>query len=424
MKLSIKDSSKILFNTTVKLLFIFSLTAFVGDARAQSVNDDLQPKPAAKPSTPRRKGTRTTKPRPRTTFKKPAVNPPSAAPVNPSVTSPRQNPPVVNEPPAVVTPSIPAQTPDEILERYMNFQQSTGVTGKDWESVVSQTSVALQSNPNDLAKKAQLFIAQGELAYSRGDYSTALIQFNGAANALADSALPYYCIGKVYLVTKQPNQAQDAFEKSIKRKKDFALAYKGLGDLMTAQNKIKKADEYYKRAAQYGLTNGGSVTATNPGGNSSSGGVQSNPSPDSPSGNQGLVYDSEMKTARALTAQKKWQNSLEKLFSLEKSHPTAELYTAIGDNYRGLEQMLSAQQAYRKATEANSNSAPGFFKLGLVLLEMNEYRAASEALEKSLILDQAGKTINRSAARKMADKAGDKARELEKNTKKKNFLGF
>lgn len=422
MKLSIKDSSKILFNKTVKLLFIFSLTAFVGDARAQSVNDDLQPKTAAKRSTPRRKGTRTTKPRPRTTFKKPAISLPSAAPVNPSVTSPSKNPPVVNEPPAAVTPLIPTQTPDEILERYMNFQQSTGITGKDWESVVNQTSVALQSNPNDLAKKAQLFIAQGEIAYSRSDYSTALIQFNGAANALSDSALPYYCIGKVYLITKQPNQAQVAFEKSLKRKKDFALAYKGLGDLMTAQNKTKKADEYYKQAARYGLTNGDSRTGKNP--DPDSGGIASNAPADSTLGNQNSVYDAEIKAARTLTTQKQWQNSLEKLFPLEKNHPTAELYTAIGDNYFGLQQMLSAQQAFRKATEANPNTAQGFYKLGVVLLEMNEYRAASEALEKSIILDQSGKTINRSAARKMADKASDKARELEKNTKKKNFLGF
>lgn len=304
----------------------------------------------------------------------------------------------------------------------MNFQQSTSVTGKDWESVVSQTSAALQNNPNDSAKRAQMFIAQGELAYSRGDYSTALIQFNGAADQLSDSALPYYSIGKVYLITKQPNQAQDAFEKSIKRKKDFALAYKGLGDLMTAQNKIKKADEYYKQAARYGLTNGVAGTTNNSGGDPS--GAQTASPADTASGNQGSAYDLEMKTARALTAQKRWQNSLEKLFPLEKNHPTAELYAAIGDNYLGLEQMLSAQQAYRKATEANSNSASGFYKLGMILLEMNEYRAASEALEKSLILDQEGKTINRSAARKMADKAGEKARELEKNTKKKNFLGF
>lgn len=431
MKLSNENPTKNSLIKSIKLLFLFVLIAAASaSVNAQSINDDLQPaaRPSTKPLTvkpsapaaPRPKPVKPVKPvKPKPPVKKPFVKRPtnntSSAPATPTTATPlvEKTPPVA--PPLVAPPAetAPPATPSEIIERFMNFQQSENVTAKDWESVVKQTNQILQSDPSDKVARAQLSIAQGELAFSRGELSNALIQFNGAARIMPDSGLPHYGKGRVYLSTKQPEEAREAFERSVKLNKNFALGYKGLGDAMTAQNKTKKADEYYKLAARYGVA--GDVPAGGSG-NQASGQT----SPPIVVGSQPAVpelspYDRSLKTARELTAQKKWQKSLETLEPLVKTVPSADLFILMGDNYFGMQAWFSAQQAYRKATEANPNSALAFYKSGLVLFEMNEFQAASESFENALILDQPGTTINRAQARKLADKANEKAKDGKKN---------
>lgn len=379
---------------TGKIVFL-SLAVFAADVSAQKINDDLQPKTTPKKVT---KPVQTPKKKPvKVVKKKKTTTQPVSAPVTP--------------PPVVV------QSPAEIIKRFMDFQQSASVTVRDWESVVAQANTALQANPNDTTTKAQLFVAQGQLAFMRGDFSNALIHFNAASNALPESALPQYGIGKVYLATKQPNEAENAFEKAIKTDKNFALAYKGVGDALTAQGKTKKAQEYYKDAARVGLSGGNGVVATtNPVQNNQNNNVQT------PNTQPATPYEAELNEAKKLTVRKKWQDSLDKLTALSKTYPTADIYIAIGENYMGMEQWLSAQQAFRKATEVNPNSAVAFVKLGTVLSQLNEHQAAYEAFEKALILDQQGTTINRSLVRKMADKANEKAKDAKSGNKK--FLGI
>lgn len=376
-------------------IFFLSLVIFAVDVSAQKINEDLQPTSTPKKVT---KPIQTPKKKPVKTVKK-TKNPtqPVSVPVTPQ--------------PVVV------QTPAEIIKRFMDFQQSGSVTAKDWESVVAQANTTLQTNPNDATTKAQLFVAQGQLAFIRADYSNALIHFNAASNALPGSALPQYGIGKVYLATKQPNEAENAFEKAIKTDKNFALAYKGIGDALTAQGKTKKAQEYYKDAARVGLSGGNGVVAQT---NTS----QNNQTNAQPSNTQSTTpYEADLNEAKKLTVRKKWQASLDKLDALSKTYPTADIYIAIGENYMGMEQLLSAQQAFRKATEISPTSAVGFFKLGSALFELNEFQAAYEAFEKALILDQQGTTINRQLVRKWADKAGEKAKD-SKDSGKKKFLGI
>ncbi|MET0753966.1 MAG: tetratricopeptide repeat protein [Pyrinomonadaceae bacterium] len=379
---------------TGKIVFL-SLAIFAADVSAQKINDDLEPKTTPKKVT---KTVQTNKKKPVKVVKKTKV---PSQPVNVPVTT---------------QPSV-AQTPAEILKRFMDFQQSASVTARDWESIVTQANTALQANPNDTTAKAQLFVAQGQLAFMRGDFSNALIQFNAASNALPDSALPQYGIGKVYLATKQPGEAESAFEKAIKTDKNFALAYKGVGDALTAQGKTKKAQEYYKDAAKVGLSGGNGVVAqTNTAQNNQTNAQTSNLPTATP-------YEAELNEAKKLTVKKKWQASLDKLNALSKTYPTADIYIAIGENYMGMEQRLSAQQAFRKATEISPNSAVGFVKLGSALFELNEFQAAYEAFEKALILDQQGTTINRQLVRKMADKANEKAKDAKEGGGKK-FLGI
>lgn len=375
--------------------FFLSLTALAAIAvstQAQSLNDDLAPKKSSAVKTGSSKTVRKT---PRKTYK-------------------RAN--SVRSTAAVSQPVGSSESSNQIITRFMDFQQSGSVSPRDWENVLKQSTQALQANPNDTNAKAQMLIAQGEIAYSRSDYSNALIHFNGASQIMSNSALPSYGIGRVYLATRQPAEAESSFEKAIKLNKSFALAYKGAGDALTAQGKAGKAKEYYENAAKMGLASGNVTRATVPP-RTTRNAVANNPG--TAPVNASAVYQTELRTAKSLTAKKKWQDSLNKLQPLAQSNPTADVYIAMGENYVGMEQMLSAQQAFRKATEINPNSALAFYKTGTVLLEMNEYKAAAEAFEKSLILDTRGTTINRREARKMADRANDR---LKNPNGKKRFL--
>lgn len=426
MKLSnAKPSKNLLIHLTGTLFFFLFILSAAAEIRAQgNINDDLA-KPSTTPSNPatrRPKTGKTAKPKP--PVRKPVARRVEIAPAPAPKPAPVPKPAPAPKPAPVAAVVIaePTQTPAEIIERFMNFQQSASVTNKDWESVVKQTTAILQTNAGDKTAKAQFAVAQGELAFNRGDYSSALVQFNAASMALPDSALPYYGIGRVYLNTKQASQAENAFERAIKIDKKFALGYKGLGDALTAQGKTKKAEDYYKQAARADEarnTPTGSPTG-NAGNNSNlSGGGNA-----SQTGATESATDRELKIARDYTSQKKWQMSLDKLLPMIANNPSAEVFIAVGDNYFGMQAWLSAQQAYRKASEINPNLAVAYYRLGMVLFETNEFQAAVDAFEKSLILDQNGTTINRPQARKMADKANEKVREMMKDGKKKSFLGI
>lgn len=286
---------------------------------------------------------------------------------------------------------------EEILGRFMDFEKSSSVTSKDWESIVEQTTKALQDNPNNIQAKARNLYAHGELSLNRNDFSNALIQFSAASKIMPDSALPYYGIGRVYMLTKQHEQAEEAFNNAIKREKNFALAYKGVGDALTAQQKSKKAQEYYEKAAEIGLVK--PIIGNKP--NKTNAKVDAIAPPVSP-------YLRDLNEARRMTGSKKWKESNDKLNMLLADNKTADVYIAMGDNYSGLEQMLSAQQAYRKATEVDSNSALAYFKLGEILFELNEFEAAADALDRALALDEKGISIKRENVKKMADKAKEK----------------
>lgn len=403
MNLSNANSSNNLIVRTVKILFVFLVCAAAAEVRAQSINDELHP---PKPATVKPGGTR----RPTRGTRQPATPKPPVR--RPAVAQPVYNPP---PPPPAPVPAAPTQTPSEIIERFMNFQRSSSVTIKDWESVVKQTTAALQTKPEDKTLKTQLAIAQGELALYRSDYSNALIQFNAAQLLSPETPLPFYGIGRVYMNTKQANQAENAFERSIKYDKNFALAYKGLGDVLSAQGKTKKAQEYYKQAGRTGVAGNGSGENDDKGSNNSSGLPGGAGNSAGTAAAPESAYDHDLKIAREYTARKKWQMSLDKLLPLAQSNSTTDLYIAVGDNYYGQEAWVSALQAYRKATELNQNSALAFYKTGMVLYQTNEFQAAAQAFEKSLILDQSGAVINRAQARKWADRANDKARDLIKD---------
>ena len=131
---------------SILLTVFISICGTAADVQAQSINDDLQPAKTTVNKSPR--GNKSTKP-----AKKPA--------------------PVVYRKPAPPVSVRSTETSSEIIARYMNFQQSTTVTGADWDSVIRQSNAVLSGNANDKTAKAQLAIAQGQTAINSGDYSNA-----------------------------------------------------------------------------------------------------------------------------------------------------------------------------------------------------------------------------------------------------------
>lgn len=149
-----------------------------------------------------------------------------------------------------------SETPDQIINRYMNFRQSAGVTLRDWKSVIAQTAKTLQDNPNHSTAKAQSLIAQGQIAYNGGSYPAAISYFKSAVQILPTSSLPHYSLGKVYLANGQAKAAEASFKEAIEQNENFALAYQGMGEALNAQGEKKKAVKFFKKATEMSVRNG------------------------------------------------------------------------------------------------------------------------------------------------------------------------
>jgi tetratricopeptide (TPR) repeat protein len=252
-------SEKNLFISNLKLLPMFFSVAllFTGATFAQSINDDLKPAPkatpkAVKPKTVKPKAeTKTVVKQAKTTKK--VVRQPKQVAVKSSVKTIETAQVSTPVEPPVVTYS---ETPEQIINRFMNFEQSAGVTDKDWESVMGQTAKTLQENPNHLIAKAQSLVAQGQIAFNRRSFPAAITFFKSALQILPTSSLPLYGLGKVYLANGQAKAAEQSFKEALDRNEDFALAYKGMGDALQAQGEQKKAVKYFKKATETGAKKG------------------------------------------------------------------------------------------------------------------------------------------------------------------------
>jgi predicted TPR repeat methyltransferase len=61
--------------------------------------------------------------------------------------------------------------------------------------------------------------------------------------------------------------------------------------------------------------------------------------------------------------------------------------------------MLSAAQAYTRATQLDRQSAVAHLRLGNLLLRQHEFQAAAAALERAIMLDPSGARIDLQRAR-------------------------
>jgi tetratricopeptide (TPR) repeat protein len=276
-------------------------------------------------------------------------------------------------------PADPLADADALIKRFLDVKETGGVSADDWKALRGRTNAALEKEPANSQLKARALATDGQVAFLAGDFASALVAFKQAA--LADPALAFahYGLGNAYLATNQPAEAFKAFSQAVNVNSELALAYRGMGDALTKQNKSKEAAQYYNRAKSFGQT---------------------------------LPADTGLTAARDLKKRKRWAQALKEFQDVAAARPTADVYVEIGDCYVGLEQPLSASQAYRKATEIDPKSALAHYRFGEVMQKLREYAAAMEAFERALALDLQGTVINRKRARAMADDAADKLKKM------------
>lgn len=266
-----------------------------------------------------------------------------------------------------------------VFELYLDPKQTDKVTAADWQRVQADNAEILSQDPSNVQAKAQKLFADGQLAYLQANYADAVTAFNSAALVKPDSALAFYGLGNAYLANNQTQEAGRAYLRAAQLNSKFALAYKGLGDVFTRQDRRKEALYYYNQAMMLGL----------------------------PLSHTGLG------TARNMIKEHRYTDALKLLTDLAKTDPSSDIYLAIGDCYVGLKQLLSASQAYRKATEVDSKSAAAYAKYGDTMYDLHEYGAAKEALERALALDPTGQNIDAKRTRKQADEAAKRANKLK-----------
>jgi tetratricopeptide (TPR) repeat protein len=274
-------------------------------------------------------------------------------------------------------PADPLADADAVIKRYFDVKESESVREDDWKTMRERTNAALEKDPANSQLKARSLAADGQIAYLAGDFASALVAFKQAAIAAPELALAHYGLGNAYLATNQPAEAFKAYSQAATVNSELALAYRGMGDALTRQNKTKEAALYYNRAKSFGQT---------------------------------LPADTGLAAGRDLKKRKRWAQALKEFQDVAAARPTAEVYIDMGDCYTGLEQPLSASQAYRKATELDPKSALAHYKFGEVMHKLREHAAAMEAFERALALDLQGTSINRKRTRELADEAAERLR--------------
>ncbi|MER3427742.1 MAG: hypothetical protein C4334_06530 [Pyrinomonas sp.] len=271
---------------------------------------------------------------------------------------------------------VPSATPTEVIERFADPQRADSVTLSDWRAALTQIGEELVSNPIDPQLRARADFVQGQIDLLTGNYSDAIVAFNSAALRLKDSALAYWGLGSAYLATNRLREAERAYQRAIELDAKSALSYKGLGDVALKQGKTKEAIDLYKRAMDLGYR-----------------------SPD-------VMW----RMAQAFLRQQRWADALPLLEEVARTRPSAEVFIAVGDAYVGLGKPMSAAPAYKRAMELDPKSALAYYKYGELSFEMREYNDALQALERALVLDQQGRSINLARARQLANRAAEMAR--------------
>lgn len=296
---------------------------------------------------------------------------------------PKQEEQAAAPPAEEVKPAEPVKPPvdfDQLLARFTGSKDDAP-TADEWNEAHDLKAAALEKEPDNKRLEAQTLLAEGQSAYLRGDYPTALVSFKKSALASPNYAAAQYALGNAYLATNQPGEAYDAYGKAVALDKEMAPAYKGAGDALTKLGRAKEATFYFDRAKGLGQT---------------------------------LPTNTSLAKGRELKGRKRWAEAVREFEDLAAREPSSEVFIDIGDCYIGLEQSFSAAKAYQKATELDAKSALAYFKYAEVMFSEHEWASAMESYERALALDTTGQQFNRVKARARADEAAKKLAQQKK----------
>lgn len=297
-------------------------------------------------------------------------------------------PPPQEDAVAEVTPT-PEPTPepvkppvdfDQVVSRFTGGK-GDAPTADEWKEAHDLKAAALEKEPDNKRLEAQTLLAEGQSAYLRNDYPSAVAAFRKAVIASPDYAASQYALGNAYLATNQPLRAFDAYGEAVKLDKDMAPAYKGAGDALTRLGRTKEATFYFDRAKGLGQT---------------------------------LPTNTSLAKGRELKNRKRWAEAVSEFEDVAAREPSAEVFIDIGDCYVGLQKSFSAAKAYQKATELDTKNALAYFKYAEVMFNEHEWASAMESYERALALDATGNAFNRVKARGRADEAAKKLGQQKK----------
>jgi tetratricopeptide (TPR) repeat protein len=268
----------------------------------------------------------------------------------------------------------PPPVTQAVIDNYFAPKQTDSVVAGDWQKVVERTSFDLKRQPNNAQLKAHNSFAVGQLAYLSSDYGNAEANFKEAkssASAPLESALAAYGLGNVYFVTDKLSMASNEYNEAIKLKPDFAIAYKGLGDVKLRLERNDDAKNAYENARNYGYAY------------------------------RELDIRIKLLEARSLMRGKKWEEALTKLNEIWASAATgindssktkkpflADVLTDAGSCYEAQKETLSAYDHFTNAINYDDNAAAAWYKLGKVLFGQRLYARAKQAGDKAYQLFQ------------------------------------
>lgn len=275
-------------------------------------------------------------------------------------------------------PNVETKTLDVVglLNAYRDPLKINSVTAKDWQAVYEQSQRKLMFGSTDNDVEGLYTFAQGQVELSLGNKVKALTLFEAAANIyMPNSAMMHYGLGAARLSGGASQEAGAAFAKAVQLDPQYALAYKGLGDVYLAQNKPREAATQYQQAQKLGMT----------------------------------TPDLRLKLAEVQIRNKNCAGAMKELEVLRAEAPTAGVMLLLSECYLEEKRAVSAIEALEKAIELDPNSAVIHQRLGAIYLKQKEYGKAKESLERALALDSENK-LNRKELKEMINKAQKNAR--------------
>jgi tetratricopeptide (TPR) repeat protein len=107
--------------------------------------------------------------------------------------------------------------------------------------------VRVQVTDEDIVK-ANAVSQEGDLAFNRRDYYSALIKYLESSRLNPNNGYVINKLGIAYLQLRYYPEAANAFMRSIELNPKYSSSYNNLGSVYFAQKNLKKAERYYKKA--------------------------------------------------------------------------------------------------------------------------------------------------------------------------------